>query len=117
MRYRTRLSTLFGIISLFCFVVVPIRLFQLQILNGGYYRKAVEERRVRQDSVDAPRGKIVDRNGLILAREVPAYELQIYFRRFDDPKYDRKDSVKKISKAVGMSEGEIYRQLNELRDK
>jgi penicillin-binding protein 2 len=57
------------------FVVVLIfflRLFQLTIVKGFYYRQLSENNRLRELIIEAQRGKIKDRKGLTLAFNQPA---------------------------------------------
>ena len=84
MRYETRLYIFFGTISVFCFGLVPLRLFELQVIHKGYYDELVEERRVRQDQVDAPRGKILARDGTVLTTDAATYDLKINLRKIKD---------------------------------
>ena len=48
------------------FVVLIGRLFELQIIKGGYYRSLSEGNRIRRVPISAPRGKIIARGGEIL---------------------------------------------------
>lgn len=52
-------------IILFLFLTI-IRLFQLTVVKGTYYSILAENNRVREVVVEAPRGKIVDRKGIVL---------------------------------------------------
>ncbi len=54
-------------IALFFFGVIVISLFRLQIIEGEYYRAMSEKNRLRLIYLEAPRGKIFDRKGRLLA--------------------------------------------------
>ncbi len=54
-----------------------IRLWQLQFLEGGSWRARAEQQQSRLITVSPPRGVIYDRNGEILVRNVPAYNVTI----------------------------------------
>ncbi|MBI2191865.1 MAG: hypothetical protein HYU36_07770 [Planctomycetes bacterium] len=84
MLYRQRLFLLFSVIGLFCFVAVPVRLFELQILSGDRYHELAEDRRVRQDPTEGVRGEIRDRHGVLLAHDEPTYDLQVVLREVRD---------------------------------
>lgn len=48
-------------------VVFAMRIYRLSILEGADRRRETEENFLREDSIAAPRGRILDRNGLPLA--------------------------------------------------
>ncbi|HEX4735664.1 MAG TPA: hypothetical protein VH247_14740, partial [Thermoleophilaceae bacterium] len=52
-----------GGIALVMFAVVFFRLWYLQVLSGDHYLAQADNNRVREIKTQAPRGKIVDRNG------------------------------------------------------
>jgi penicillin-binding protein 2 len=71
-----KMNVLLGIISLVFFGVF-LKLFYLQILNYPYYRGLSDTNSLRLITARAPRGIITDRNGEILATNVPAYSLYV----------------------------------------
>jgi penicillin-binding protein 2 len=65
-------------------ILVPViltvfvaRLFQLQIVEGEAYRTQAYENRIRTVNVPSPRGVVYDRNGTILVRNVPQFNVMI----------------------------------------
>ena len=58
-----------AIIFLFL-IILFLRLFQLTIVKGNYYRALSEQNRLREIVIEAPRGKIVDRKGFIIAQNL-----------------------------------------------
>lgn len=66
----------------FMVVVVAIlfilRLIDLQIVNGKTYKEESQKKMLRETVVEAPRGEIYDRNGVVLATSKLAYDAQIY---------------------------------------
>ena len=59
------------IVIIFLFLIVLfLRLFQLTIVKGSYYRALSEQNRLREIVIEAPRGKIVDRKGFIIAQNL-----------------------------------------------
>ena len=50
-------------------------LFQVQVLQAGYYRNLSETNRIRLIPIEAPRGRVLDRSGRLLATNRPAYHL------------------------------------------
>jgi penicillin-binding protein 2 len=57
--------------------VFLVRLFTLQILEGNTYLEAARENRITNVRLPAPRGVIYDRNGSLLVRNLPAYNVMV----------------------------------------
>ncbi|MCR4312897.1 MAG: penicillin-binding transpeptidase domain-containing protein [Candidatus Roizmanbacteria bacterium] len=51
-------------------IVLFLRLFQLTIVKGNYYRTLSEQNRLREIDIEAPRGKIIDRKGFVIAQNL-----------------------------------------------
>ena len=64
--YRQKILTLFVFITL-AFLIVEARLWYLQVWLGGLNRMRSDEMRRSMETIGAPRGKILDRNGIVLA--------------------------------------------------
>ena len=58
--------------------LLVLRLVDLQIVNGAEYREQSEKKMLRETIVEAPRGEIYDRNGVVLATNKLAYDVVIY---------------------------------------
>ena len=59
------------------FLVTGVRLFWIQIINGSYYKKLSEENRIKLIANPPIRGRLLDRNGEVLADNKPVYSLSI----------------------------------------
>ena len=57
-------------IIFFFLIVLFLRLFQLTIVKGNYYRNLSEQNRIREINIEAPRGEIIDRKGFIIAQNL-----------------------------------------------
>jgi len=55
-----------------CFLIIFTRLFQLTILKNAYYQKLAKNNRVKELIIEPQRGKILDRKGFVLAKNLPA---------------------------------------------
>jgi penicillin-binding protein 2 len=75
-RFRSRLGFAGGFV-LFCFALLFMRFVWLQIIQHDYYRTRAEENRISLVPIVPNRGLIVDRNGVVLARNYSAYTLEI----------------------------------------
>jgi penicillin-binding protein 2 len=54
-----------------------VRLSYLQVVRHDYYLELSQGNRVRLDPIPASRGVIIDRNGIVLANNEPAYQLEL----------------------------------------
>src|SRR3990170_2417218 len=68
---------MFGAILGVAFLVYVGRLFNLQILQREEWVALAEENRISEITLPAQRGIIYDRNGYILARNIPAYNVVV----------------------------------------
>ena len=68
------LSIILSIIA----ILYIIQLFSLQIINGASYREQAENKIVRTEYIAASRGEIYDRNGVVLATNKLAYNIELY---------------------------------------
>jgi len=68
------------------FAAIIWRLWNLQVKNGKTYKELSKGNRIRLKSIAAPRGIIYDRNGVVLAKNIPAYILTLV--REDVPDID-----------------------------
>jgi len=58
-------------------VILSLRLLHLQVIRGGYHKSLSEQNSIRLQVVKAPRGLIYDRNGIVIARNRPSYQIAI----------------------------------------
>ena len=68
------------IIMLLAFAVLFARLVYLQIIEGDEFRRLSENNCIRLESVEASRGLIYDRNGLLLVDNRPSFNLKIVLK-------------------------------------
>lgn len=55
------------LIMLLCFGALILRLFQLTIVKGTHFDTLSQDNRIKEVKIEAPRGKIFDRKGLLVA--------------------------------------------------
>jgi len=68
---------IFGGVALALFAIVFFRLWYLQVLSGYKYLAEARVNRVRELRIQAPRGKIVDRNGKVIVRNRQAVVVEL----------------------------------------
>ena len=66
-----------GAFALIAFAVIFFRLWYLQVLSGDRYLAEAKNNQVREISVQAPRGEILDRDGRVLVGNRTALALQV----------------------------------------
>jgi len=74
---RPRRFIAMGLAIVVVFTALTARLWDLQVVNGAHYRSLSEENRVLRLPVDAERGTITDRNGNVLARNLPGFAVMV----------------------------------------
>jgi len=95
-----------GIVIALIFSLLASRLWYLQILNGEKYADLSRGNRVRVVAQEAPRGVIYDRNGIALADNRPAYQLQLI--REDTP--DLEKTLTNLSKALNIPHASLLKK-------
>lgn len=95
-----------GYILIGILIILVMRLWQLQILQGGEYRKLSEANRLRIVSIAAPRGIIFDRNGIPLVKNTPYYYASIIPDEFNKSKVDL------LARVLGISAEEIREKVD-----
>jgi penicillin-binding protein 2 len=85
------------------------RLFSLQILNGSEYVAYANENRISEINIPAPRGIIYDRNGYVLARNTPSYNVVITPSNLPDDQGAVQEIYRQLSEMINVpiNEGEI----------
>ena len=69
---------------LVAFSLLAVRFFYLQVVQHDVYRAKAEENRISVVPVSPNRGLILDRNGVVVARNYSGYTLEIFPRRVKD---------------------------------
>ena len=75
-QFPLRVAVLGGV-AVVAFAVIFLRLWYLEVLSGDEYLAQAQNNQVREFTVQAPRGKVVDRHGEVLVDNRTALELQV----------------------------------------
>src|SRR6266571_967611 len=73
-----------GFVVLAAFAVLFGRFFYLQVIQHQYYDTKAEDNRISIVPLQPNRGLILDRNGVVLARNYSAYTLELTFSKIAD---------------------------------
>lgn len=100
-------TKIFTRIFIFCFSLIFLGLFYLQILNHEKYRTMAEENRLRVRTLKAPRGSILDRNGEALVEDVLHFDLLMTYERVKD----LSKTAEFLSEVLGVSDSRITEEF------
>jgi penicillin-binding protein 2 len=82
-QFRLRVGVAAALV-LVVFILIFLRLFWLQVIKHDSYMAKAEENRISVVPITPNRGLILDRNGVVLARNYSAYTLEITPSRVND---------------------------------
>lgn len=105
---------IFWLLIIAAIIILAGRVFYLNAVKGGYYREIAQGNRVRSIVIQAPRGKIMDRHGIVLVNNIPSVDAIII--PADIPRGNDKEEkiVRKISEILKINEGEIKGKIESL---
>jgi penicillin-binding protein 2 len=106
-------ATLLGVLALGLLGTLLARLWYLQVLTGDTYARAATANRVRLISVEAPRGRILDRNGAVLVKNRPS--LAVAIRKDDLPDKQKPVVVRRLSVLLNKPARDIEKRLADKR--
>ncbi|MGH2699597.1 MAG: penicillin-binding protein 2 [Actinomycetota bacterium] len=109
-RLRLRLLV-FGVLLVTIFVALFSRLWFLQVLAGDEYQALARENRVRRIDSEPPRGRILDRNGVVLVDNRPTLSITIDRQLIDDEEIPK--VLRRLSKVLGVKRKELRKRLND----
>jgi len=116
-QFALRVAVLGGI-ALVLFAIVFLRLWYLEVLSGDRYLAEAQNNQVREFTVQAPRGEIVDREGTPLVENRTALELQVATNELPLKGKRRQRVLDRVAEVADMSgdrvRKEIRRQTREL---
>ncbi|HVI86301.1 MAG TPA: penicillin-binding protein 2, partial [bacterium] len=110
--FERRLTVLLAVIG-GLFVVLALRLWQIQVVQGEYFLRLSEENRLRISSLPAPRGLIKDRRGRPLTFNRPAFTVSLLPTEIRHPA----QVIPQVAAKLGMSPAEIVAKLDASRDR
>ena len=85
-RLFTVRSIVAGIFATVLLLAVAGRLFYLQVLKYDYYHNLSQGNRIRNEPIPPARGLILDRHGVVLADNFPAYQFELVREQVGDLK-------------------------------
>jgi penicillin-binding protein 2 len=104
------------ILLVFCGVLLVAlfsRLFYLQVIAHEHFTTLSEDNRVKLQAIPPNRGLIYDRNGILLADNLPSYRLEITAEQVDD----MKTTLAELAKIIDIRDSDRIRFEKLLRNK
>lgn len=93
--------------------ILSLRLFKLQVLNWRIYLEESEDKRIKREVIEASRGYITDRNGVILAENRLSYSITI-----DPFERDRfNETIPQLASFLGETTDELDQKVRDLTAK
>jgi len=111
--FKDDLAGRFASLGIVIFVALGIllsRLWFLQVLAGEEYARLAEGNRIREISLDAPRGAILDRNGKFLVKNRAGLAVSLRPTALAD-----KALIRRLSKLLKVNAKEIVERVQEKR--
>jgi penicillin-binding protein 2 len=109
-QFALRIAVISGM-ALIAFAIIFFRLWYLEVLSSEEYLAQAETNRVREISIQAPRGKILDRNGKVLVENRTALSLQVRPDELPENKLARNEILRDLSKVSGLSPEKMRREI------
>jgi len=93
--------------------ILGFRVWQLQIHSGERYRELSEDNRTRTVIREPARGLIYDRNGVLLANNVPSFSLYVTLEDIED----RESLARSFMTLIGLDENVARKKLSGIRNR
>jgi penicillin-binding protein 2 len=102
-----------AVVVLVLLATLLIRLYVLQVVDYEHFSTLSDSNRVRIRALPPARGLIFDRNGVVIAKNLPAYRLEIIREQVDDIE----DTLARLRQYVDYSEQDLkrYRESSKRR--
>ena len=104
-----------GGVALTIFAVIFLRLWFLQVLSGNKYLAEANDNRVRDITIQAPRGDVVDRNGTVLVDNRPANAIQIQPNKLPPRGAARDDLYRRLRQVLHLRPRAIRKDITTQR--
>ncbi|UJA20530.1 penicillin-binding protein 2 [Thermoleophilia bacterium SCSIO 60948] len=111
-RFPVRVAAIGGA-AMLLFAVIFFRLWYLEVLSGDEYLAEAQDNQVREFTVQAPRGEILDRNGEPLVTNRTALALQIRTDELPSSRRKQSELFERTGELIGWSEKKIRKRIRQ----
>lgn len=105
--YHRKKICVFFFCVLACAVILLGRLVYLMIFRGDYYSKLATDLQQRERQIKAARGKIIDRNGVVLAGNKSVCTISVIHNQIEEPE----KVIQMLCKELGISEEKVRKRV------
>jgi penicillin-binding protein 2 len=98
----------FRILVVVAFVALGLRFWMLQVAEHAFYRQQAENNRIREIPIPAPRGAILDRNGIPLVDNTPAFNIVLTPELITDTE----ETIRALVEELGADRDRLISELN-----
>lgn len=105
--YHRKKICVFFFCVLVCAVILLGRLVYLMIFRGDYYSKLATDLQQRERQIKAARGKILDRNGAVLAGNKSVCTISVIHNQIEEPE----KVIQMLCKELGISEEKVRKRV------
>ena len=109
-KYQSRIQTALWFVMV-CLLILFFRFFWLQVVKHTKYSTASESNRIAIITTPSQRGLIIDRNGIVIARNFPSYSLEITPAGSTMPLEQLVDSLSLVLKISTKDRQNFFRSL------
>ncbi|MFH1631551.1 MAG: penicillin-binding protein 2 [bacterium] len=103
-------------IAIFVLAIFIMRTGYLQIAEGKEYRALAEQNRIRIHTIPSERGIIYDRNEVILAENVPTFNIITSLAELPSENYERQELIDALSAITGIPKADIENSISVSKD-
>lgn len=104
---RTRHIRFAGIICVALLMIFAGRVAYMQLVRGASFAARADANRLRTIPLHAPRGLILDRNGIALAKNVPSFSVYLSLKDLPNDAADREMLLNELGFRTGLSRGTL----------
>jgi len=104
-------AAVLGGVGLLAFAIIFLRLWYLQVLSGDEYVAKAQNNQVREFTVQAPRGEVVDRHGEVLVDNRTALELQVKTTDLPQSKVRRQRLFERVGDVAHLRPAQIRNKI------
>lgn len=98
------------ILTLIFFIILSMRLFKLQVLSWEDYLEKSDDKRIKREVIEAPRGYIYDRNRVVLAENRMSYSITI--DPFESDRFD--ETIPQLASYIDTNPVELKNRVSEI---
>lgn len=98
-----------GVIIFISFSLLATGLFYLQIIKGSTYQRLAANNRIRLIPIESPRGRIFDRNGVLMVYNRISFDVSLITQDI----VDKEDIFERLSRHLNISVEDLNKALKE----